>query len=116
MPKLLVCGDVLGEYAILHARLSKINSSRHGPFDGLICAGEWFAADGSEAAAAPAFPIPVHVLGDDKGPAGGAGEGKDAGSASGVHFLGRCVFVDRVWWLRIRLCVMARPRVRHGAV
>jgi hypothetical protein len=96
---------VLGEFTILHARLSKINSSRHGPFDGLICAGEWFAADGSETSAAPAFPIPVHVLGDDKGPVGGADEGKDAGSASGVHFLGRCVFMDRGWWLRVRLCV-----------
>lgn len=91
MPKLLICGDVFGEFDTLNARLTKINSSRHGPFDALICAGEWFAdaaSTSSSAAVVPEFPIPVHVLGDDQSEGAGA-ESKDGAAGSSVQFLGR---------------------------
>ena len=92
--KVLVCGDVLGNFSVLAARIHKLNTSRHGPFDLLLCVGEWSASGGSDVAkeeGTTSFPIPVHILGDRPG--------KDAfdlaGSHDNVFFLGKYVVGSR---------------------
>ena len=41
--KVLICGDVRGRLGVLCARVKQLNESKNGPFDLLLCAGEFFA-------------------------------------------------------------------------
>ena len=43
MPKILVCGDVAGNLEELYKRVSAVNS-KSGPFDCLLCTGEFFGS------------------------------------------------------------------------
>ncbi|ETV88427.1 hypothetical protein, variant [Aphanomyces astaci] len=59
MVKVLLSGDVGGNWDALHARVEKLHTSAHGPFDVVLCAG---FCDVS-ANAIRAWPLPVYVLG-----------------------------------------------------
>ncbi|RHX96598.1 hypothetical protein DYB25_003088 [Aphanomyces astaci] len=59
MVKVLLSGDVGGNWDALHARVEKLHTSAHGPFDVVLCAG---FSDVS-ANAIRAWPLPVYVLG-----------------------------------------------------
>lgn len=69
MVKVLLCGDVRGRIDQLVARVSKLQSSAHGPFDLLFCVGEFFAPPVSQPTSAG-----LDELGETRAPAalGGA--------------------------------------------
>ena len=43
MVKVLVCGDVRGNFTALFDQVNRINTSRAGPFDVLFCVGTFFS-------------------------------------------------------------------------
>lgn len=45
MVKLLVSGDVCGQFKSLFSRAGKIQKSKNGPFDALLCVGNFFGTD-----------------------------------------------------------------------
>ena len=40
--KFLLSGDVNGKFSVLLKRISKLNKSKHGPFDAVLCVGNFF--------------------------------------------------------------------------
>lgn len=52
MVKLLVCGPVSGRLSDLCMRVDTLNKSAHGPFDAVLCVGDFFARGGASAAEA----------------------------------------------------------------
>ena len=40
--KFLLSGDVNGKFSVLQKRISKLNKSKHGPFDAVLCVGNFF--------------------------------------------------------------------------
>ncbi|OQR89391.1 hypothetical protein THRCLA_09768 [Thraustotheca clavata] len=56
MVKVLLCGEVHGEWSTLHTRVLKLNASAHGPFDVLLCTGE------AKRLPDLSWPLPVYVL------------------------------------------------------
>ena len=68
MVKLLVCGDVRGKLDVLATKVQRLNSSAHGPFDALLCVGEFAAAANSAPELQPfidgtrSFPVPAYFV------------------------------------------------------
>eukprot|EP00052_Salpingoeca_macrocollata_P027526 m.261725 g.261725 ORF g.261725 m.261725 type:complete len:698 (-) comp22752_c0_seq2:32-2125(-) len=67
--KVLVCGDVQGQFGALMKRVTAVNS-KAGPFDMLLCTGSFFAADGGAdeewtlyKTGKKTVPLPVYVMG-----------------------------------------------------
>jgi hypothetical protein len=63
MKKLLFCGDINSQWSILIDRVNKLQTSAHGPFDGLFCVGSFFKDEDEFFYMAPKldFPLPVFV-------------------------------------------------------
>lgn len=63
MKKLLFCGDVNSQWDALLDRLTKLQASAHGPFDGLFCVGSFFKNEDEffDMASKLEFPLPVFV-------------------------------------------------------
>ena len=40
--KFLLAGDVNGNFDVLEKRVKKLNQSKHGPFDAVLCVGNFF--------------------------------------------------------------------------
>ena len=112
--RLLIAGDVLGNFGVLWRRAKALNESKAGPFDLILVAGQFFADDSAASAEEvrtnlASAPLPTYftdargvpgglVLGEglsgkvDGGDAGGSGGDDAALDASGlpppVHYLG----------------------------
>lgn len=96
--KLLLCGDVCGRFEQFRDRMNKLHASKNGPFDAVLCTGNFFSAteDAKKsmeflARIADSIALPVYfVAGAEKGnseyrkllvPGGGE-------VAPGIHYLG----------------------------
>ena len=62
MVKVLFCGDVNSEFDILTSRITSLNSSSHGPFDVVICAGRFFSTTTSSKDTIFSMPIPTYIM------------------------------------------------------
>ena len=68
--KILVAGDVEGQWTALNARVAKLQSSKHGPFDALLLCGRVYPRDDAPLAAEDeaflsgerALPLPCHFV------------------------------------------------------
>ncbi|TKR93928.1 hypothetical protein L596_008292 [Steinernema carpocapsae] len=64
--KILACGDVNGRFDLLLKRISNVNSA-NGPFEFVICVGEFFGPDAKEndkiISGEIQFPVPLYILG-----------------------------------------------------
>lgn len=100
MVKLLVAGDVSGDFASLWQTASKVHTSKNGPFDALICVGNFFGGDAKPESLLPyltgekAVPLPTFfITGGEPSLEGAAAlldEIGDGGSlAPNLTFLGR---------------------------
>jgi len=92
MVKVLISGDVCGRLGALADKVQALNESKHGPFDGVLCAGEFFAPDPSDGDLQAflngerTFPIPLYFV---TGKNAFDGLQKDGNLlAPGIHFLG----------------------------
>ena len=75
--KILICGDVLGDFAALFKRVTALNASKAGPFDMLLVAGTFFGTaggGGGDAASVVAqladAPLPTYFTDARGAPAG----------------------------------------------
>lgn len=59
MVKILTCGDVLGNWSPLLARLDELQRSKHGPFDVLLIAGKCFKDKNQYESVAPSIQLPL---------------------------------------------------------
>lgn len=123
--KILICGDVLGDFAALFKRVTALNASKAGPFDMLLVAGTFFGTaggGGGDAASVVAqladAPLPTYFTDARGAPAGLQLPAKETDpmaleGAANVNYLGaggirmvscgRCVvWVCRVGWVRGR--------------
>ncbi|KAK2645375.1 hypothetical protein Ddye_020570 [Dipteronia dyeriana] len=69
-PKILLCGDVLGRLNLLFKRVQSVNKSA-GPFDALLCVGQFFPDSQENLPEFPDFvegrsqiPLPTYFIGD----------------------------------------------------
>lgn len=65
--KVLVCGDIDGEFDILFKRINTLQASAHGPFDILFCSGRIFVDEdnfNSFLLNSEGFPIPTYAFGN----------------------------------------------------
>uniref|UniRef100_A0A1I7Y275 CWF19-like protein 1 n=1 Tax=Steinernema glaseri TaxID=37863 RepID=A0A1I7Y275_9BILA len=64
--KILACGDVNGRFDLLLKRIKNVNAA-NGPFEFVVCVGEFFGPNAEEnekiSSGAIEFPIPVYILG-----------------------------------------------------
>ena len=98
--KLLICGDARGKLDVLFARVNKLNKSAHGPFDLLLCVGEFAAADGTAAqldeyaSGAAKVPLPTYfVVGQKALAAASAKAGEAAGEDGSVKVADNLTFL-----------------------
>ncbi|XP_017767805.1 PREDICTED: CWF19-like protein 1 [Nicrophorus vespilloides] len=67
--KILICGDVEGQFNLFHKRIVSINS-KSGPFDLLLCVGNFFGINNKEFEAIltgeKKLPLPTYILGPNK--------------------------------------------------
>ncbi|EZA49776.1 CWF19-like protein [Ooceraea biroi] len=67
--KVLICGDVEGHFKFLFSKVDTINR-KSGPFDFLLCVGNFFGADNSELelykSCEKAIPVPTYVIGPNR--------------------------------------------------
>lgn len=75
--KVLACGDVEGRFEATFARVAKLNKST-GPFDAVLCCGQFTDASGALPAAAP---VPTYFIEAPEGTSEGA-------VGENVHYLG----------------------------
>ncbi|KAF0689070.1 Aste57867_19451 [Aphanomyces stellatus] len=75
MVKVLLSGDVGGEWKALHARVEKLHGSAHGPFDFVLCAGE---CDIASSDSVSSWPLPVYVM---------ARSGNVVSTSKNLHFI-----------------------------
>lgn len=96
MEKILVCGDVCGEFASLATKITKIDS-KHGPFTALFCVGQFFHADGHQSlepflSEQSKFPIPLYfIAGEESSQSTSLIDSLPDGGAlcHNIHYLGR---------------------------
>lgn len=81
MKKILFCGNVNSEWDTLIDRVGKLQSSVHGPFDGLFCVGTFFRSEDEffDISSRINFPIPTFVM--DR-----TGYSEDFNPPRNVHF------------------------------
>ena len=112
MPKILICGDVLTPQALalLHARVSALHASPHGPFDAVLCTGLGAAAALQLPQAAP-FPVPLHFV-----LAKGASALAPAAECDMSEDLGASASAEGNAALRLLVDTTARAGYRSGTV
>lgn len=67
MVKLLISGDACGQFKSLFSRAGKIQKSKNGPFDALLCVGNFFGDEGSQQllpylTGKKALPLPTYFV------------------------------------------------------
>ena len=64
MVKILVCGDICGEFTIFINKINALQSSQHGPFHALFCTGAFFKDQAEYDSIVPSLelPIPTYVF------------------------------------------------------
>ena len=70
MVKVLVCGDIEGEWSIFYDRISSLQNSKHGPFDLLFCTGSFFRNldDYNEFTKLLKLPLPTYIFDENDFP------------------------------------------------
>jgi len=67
--KVLICGDVDGHFKFLFSKVDAINK-KSGPFDFLLCVGNFFGADNSELepykSCKKSIPVPTFIIGPNR--------------------------------------------------
>lgn len=67
--KVLICGDVEGHFKFLFSKVDAINK-KSGPFDFLLCVGNFFGADNSELesykSCEKTIPVPTYIIGPNR--------------------------------------------------
>lgn len=67
--KVLICGDVEGHFKFLFSKVEAINK-KSGPFDFLLCIGNFFGEDNSELelykSDKKAIPVPTYIIGPNR--------------------------------------------------
>ena len=59
--KVLIVGDVGGQFDALSARLKRVHESKHGPFDVVFCVGEFLGTNSNDASTIDC-PLPVYFM------------------------------------------------------